>query len=120
MFMFIVMVGCFFNLLIIIMHHLLCFLSILCLQMWILGNPVTIEGSEFSNTRAIYICNHASVVDICLIMWLIPKGTVIIAKREVSAKHSFDCYNFLNPSAFEATIISYSYPQTYLYLLKET
>ncbi|KAG1331601.1 1-acyl-sn-glycerol-3-phosphate acyltransferase [Cocos nucifera] len=51
--------------------------------MWILGNPITIEGSEFSNTRAIYICNHASLVDIFLIMWLIPKGTVTIAKKEI-------------------------------------
>ncbi|XP_010908896.1 1-acyl-sn-glycerol-3-phosphate acyltransferase isoform X2 [Elaeis guineensis] len=51
--------------------------------MWILGNPITIEGSEFSNTRAIYICNHASPVDIFLIMWLIPKGTVGIAKKEI-------------------------------------
>ncbi|XP_038973318.1 1-acyl-sn-glycerol-3-phosphate acyltransferase-like isoform X2 [Phoenix dactylifera] len=51
--------------------------------MLILGNPITIEGSEFSNTRAIYICNHASLIDIVLIMWLIPKGTVMIAKKEI-------------------------------------
>lgn len=51
--------------------------------MWILGNPITIEGSEFSNTRAIYICNHASPIDIFLVMWLTPTGTVGIAKKEV-------------------------------------
>ncbi|KAG1365335.1 1-acyl-sn-glycerol-3-phosphate acyltransferase [Cocos nucifera] len=51
--------------------------------MWILGNPITIEGSEFSNTRAIYICNHASPVDIFLVMWLTPTGTVGIAKKEI-------------------------------------
>nr|XP_029122715.1 1-acyl-sn-glycerol-3-phosphate acyltransferase isoform X1 [Elaeis guineensis] len=51
--------------------------------MWILGNPITIEGSEFSNTRAIYICNHASPLDIFLVMWLTPTGTVGIAKKEI-------------------------------------
>ncbi|KAG0480281.1 hypothetical protein HPP92_011139 [Vanilla planifolia] len=53
------------------------------LMMWILGNPVKIEGSEFSKTRAIYICNHASPLDIFLIMWLVPTGTVGIAKKEI-------------------------------------
>ncbi|XP_058094149.1 1-acyl-sn-glycerol-3-phosphate acyltransferase-like [Magnolia sinica] len=51
--------------------------------MWILGNPITIEGAEFSNTRAIYICNHASPIDIFLIMWLTPTGSVGIAKKEI-------------------------------------
>ncbi|KAH7546704.1 hypothetical protein FEM48_Zijuj01G0229800 [Ziziphus jujuba var. spinosa] len=53
------------------------------LLMWILGNPRKIEGSEFSNKRAIYICNHASPLDIFLIMWLTPTGTVGIAKKEI-------------------------------------
>lgn len=53
------------------------------LMMWILGNPVKIEGSEFANERAIYISNHASPIDVCLIMWLIPTGTVGIAKKEI-------------------------------------
>ncbi|XP_020682066.1 1-acyl-sn-glycerol-3-phosphate acyltransferase-like isoform X2 [Dendrobium catenatum] len=52
--------------------------------MWILGNPIKIEGSEFSNTRAIYICNHASPLDIFLVMWLTPTGSVGIAKKEVA------------------------------------
>ncbi|PKU65315.1 1-acyl-sn-glycerol-3-phosphate acyltransferase-like isoform X1 [Dendrobium catenatum] len=51
--------------------------------MWILGNPIKIEGSEFSNTRAIYICNHASPLDIFLVMWLTPTGSVGIAKKEI-------------------------------------
>ncbi|KAL0362821.1 UNVERIFIED_CONTAM: 1-acyl-sn-glycerol-3-phosphate acyltransferase [Sesamum calycinum] len=51
--------------------------------MWILGNPITIEGAEYSNERAIYISNHASPIDIFLIMWLTPTGTVGIAKKEV-------------------------------------
>lgn len=67
------------------------------MQMWILGNPIQIEGAEFSNKRAIYISNHASPLDIFLIMWLTPKGTVGIAKKEVSVlalgenmfKHSY-------------------------------
>ncbi|PON51513.1 Phospholipid/glycerol acyltransferase [Parasponia andersonii] len=50
---------------------------------WILGNPIKIEGAEFSNERAIYICNHASPIDIFLIMWLTPTGTVGIAKKEI-------------------------------------
>ncbi|XP_062170125.1 1-acyl-sn-glycerol-3-phosphate acyltransferase-like isoform X2 [Alnus glutinosa] len=53
------------------------------LMMWILGNPMRIEGAEFSNKRAIYISNHASPLDIFLIMWLTPTGTVGIAKKEI-------------------------------------
>ena len=52
--------------------------------MWILGNPIKIEGSEYSKERAIYISNHASPLDIFLVMWLTPTGTVGIAKKEVS------------------------------------
>lgn len=61
--------------------------------MWILGNPRKIEGSEFSNKRAIYICNHASPLDIFLIMWLTPTGTVGIAKKEVCV--DFKCLKAL-------------------------
>ncbi|KAJ8763693.1 hypothetical protein K2173_003165 [Erythroxylum novogranatense] len=50
------------------------------LQMWILGNPMKIE---FSNEKAIYISNHASPIDIFLMMWLVPTGTVGIAKKEI-------------------------------------
>ncbi|GLT83540.1 hypothetical protein SLE2022_018250 [Rubroshorea leprosula] len=53
------------------------------LMMWILGNPVKIEGTESSNKKAIYISNHASPIDIFLIMWLTPTGTVGIAKKEI-------------------------------------
>lgn len=56
------------------------------MQMWILGNPIRIEGAEFSSKRAIYICNHSSPLDIFLAMWLIPTGTVGIAKKEVGVK----------------------------------
>ncbi|MED6216190.1 1-acyl-sn-glycerol-3-phosphate acyltransferase [Stylosanthes scabra] len=51
--------------------------------MWILGNPIKIEGAEFSSEKAIYISNHASPIDIFLIMWLTPTGTVGIAKKEI-------------------------------------
>uniref|UniRef100_A0A2N9F881 Phospholipid/glycerol acyltransferase domain-containing protein n=1 Tax=Fagus sylvatica TaxID=28930 RepID=A0A2N9F881_FAGSY len=54
------------------------------LMMWILGNHIKIEGAEFSNKRAIYISNHASPLDIFLIMWLTPTGTVGIAKKEAA------------------------------------
>ncbi|XP_044473149.1 1-acyl-sn-glycerol-3-phosphate acyltransferase-like [Mangifera indica] len=53
------------------------------LMMWILGNPIKIEGTEFSSESAIYISNHASPIDIFLIMWLTPTGTVGIAKKEI-------------------------------------
>ncbi|KAL9441579.1 hypothetical protein AB3S75_020137 [Citrus x aurantiifolia] len=53
------------------------------LLMWILGNPVKIEGTEFADKRAIYISNHASPIDIFLLMWLTPTGTVGIAKKEI-------------------------------------
>ncbi|XP_043688850.1 1-acyl-sn-glycerol-3-phosphate acyltransferase-like isoform X1 [Telopea speciosissima] len=53
------------------------------LLMWILGNPIKIEGAEFSKTRAIYISNHASPLDVFLVMWLTPTGTVGIAKKEI-------------------------------------
>ncbi|KAE9596354.1 hypothetical protein Lal_00048704 [Lupinus albus] len=51
--------------------------------MWILGNPIKIEGAEYGKERAIYISNHASPIDIFLIMWLTPTGTVGIAKKEI-------------------------------------
>ncbi|KAL5735976.1 hypothetical protein ACOSQ2_030764 [Xanthoceras sorbifolium] len=53
------------------------------LLMWILGNPIKIEGTEFSNKIAIYISNHASPIDIFLTMWSTPTSTVGIAKKEI-------------------------------------
>ncbi|KAG5235695.1 B3 domain-containing protein [Salix suchowensis] len=52
-------------------------LWLVLIKMWILGNPIRILGSEFSNERAIYICNHASPIDIFLMMCLTPTGTII-------------------------------------------
>ncbi|XP_024528979.1 1-acyl-sn-glycerol-3-phosphate acyltransferase isoform X1 [Selaginella moellendorffii] len=51
--------------------------------LWILGNPIKITGAEHANAKAIYICNHASPLDIFLVMWLTPLGTVGIAKKEI-------------------------------------
>ncbi|KAL6843957.1 hypothetical protein ACP4OV_025630 [Aristida adscensionis] len=51
--------------------------------LWILGNPIKVEGLEHLNTRGIFICNHASPLDIFLVMWLAPTGTVGIAKKEI-------------------------------------
>ncbi|XP_048130955.1 1-acyl-sn-glycerol-3-phosphate acyltransferase-like isoform X2 [Rhodamnia argentea] len=53
------------------------------LLMWILGNPIEFEGLEYADEKAIYICNHASPIDIFLIMWLTPTGTIGIAKKEI-------------------------------------
>lgn len=53
------------------------------LMLWILGSPIKVEGAEFSNKKAIYICNHASPLDLFLVMWLTPTGTVGIAKKEI-------------------------------------
>ncbi|XP_075481310.1 1-acyl-sn-glycerol-3-phosphate acyltransferase-like [Primulina tabacum] len=50
---------------------------------WILGNPIKIEGAEYSSEMAIYISNHASPIDIFLVMWLTPTGTIGIAKKEI-------------------------------------
>lgn len=89
--------------------------------MWILGNPITIEGSEFSNTRAIYICNHASPMDIFLVMWLTPTGTVGIAKKEVSDMHSLNCYNFITHLLLKKVLSDISgCLQTLICILKET
>lgn len=51
--------------------------------MWILGNPLKICGNQHANVRAIYVCNHASPLDIFLVMWLTPTGTVGVAKKEI-------------------------------------
>ncbi|KAF0892505.1 hypothetical protein E2562_016811 [Oryza meyeriana var. granulata] len=51
--------------------------------MWILGNPIKLEGLENLNTRGIFICNHASPLDIFIVMWLAPTDTVGIAKKEI-------------------------------------
>lgn len=53
------------------------------MQLWILGNPIKVEGLEHLKTRGIFICNHASPLDIFLVMWLAPTGTVGIAKKEI-------------------------------------
>lgn len=49
------------------------------------GCPVTVTGREqLDGTRpAIYISNHASIMDIFLTAWLTPMGTCSIAKKEV-------------------------------------
>ncbi|OEL31996.1 1-acyl-sn-glycerol-3-phosphate acyltransferase, partial [Dichanthelium oligosanthes] len=41
------------------------------------------EGWEHLKTRGIFICNHASPLDVFLVMWLAPTGTVGIAKKEI-------------------------------------
>ncbi|KAJ8446911.1 hypothetical protein Cgig2_013212 [Carnegiea gigantea] len=53
------------------------------LVMLILGNPVKEKATDYSDKTAIYISNHASPIDVFLIMWLTPTGTVGIAKKEI-------------------------------------
>ncbi|PKI55855.1 hypothetical protein CRG98_023736 [Punica granatum] len=51
--------------------------------MWILGNPIKIEGAQYSKERGIYISNHSSILDTFLTMWLVPTGTVSIARKGI-------------------------------------
>jgi hypothetical protein len=60
------------------------------MQMGMLGNPIKAEA------RGIYICNHALPLDIFLVIWLTPAGTVGIAKKEVSIYH-FSAKSPLSP-----------------------
>ena len=55
------------------------------LMMWVSGCPVTIEGREHLDGArpAIYACNHTSILDIFLAVFLSPVGTVGIAKKSV-------------------------------------
>ncbi|KAL9256716.1 1-acyl-sn-glycerol-3-phosphate acyltransferase-like protein [Drosera capensis] len=53
------------------------------LLFWMVGNPVKIEGQEHTRRRAIFVSNHASAVDVLMIMQLLPWGTVGIAKKEI-------------------------------------
>ncbi|KAJ7527275.1 hypothetical protein O6H91_16G046000 [Diphasiastrum complanatum] len=50
---------------------------------WICGNSLKIRGEEHANTKAIYLSNHASMMDVALMLWLTPLRTVGIAKKEV-------------------------------------
>ncbi|CAH2040601.1 unnamed protein product, partial [Thlaspi arvense] len=59
------------------MTHFWMYLGVPSTGMWILGNPIKVEGEI-----AIYISNHASPIGIFLIMWLTPTGTVGIVKKE--------------------------------------
>ncbi|KAK7267326.1 hypothetical protein RIF29_19995 [Crotalaria pallida] len=63
-------------------------------EMLILCNPIKIEGAEYSNERAMYISNHASPIDIFLMMWLTPTGTVGIAKEVLLSHDSALIFKF--------------------------
>lgn len=53
--------------------------------LWWTGCRVTVEGLEnVSAARpAIYACNHTSILDAFTTIWLTPRGTVGVAKKEV-------------------------------------
>ena len=52
---------------------------------WITGSKVDLHGKERLNPDrpAIYVANHASILDIFLAVWLAPVGTVGVGKKEV-------------------------------------
>lgn len=52
---------------------------------WLTGSRYTIVGREHANPArpAIYVANHASLVDIFLGAWLSPTGTCGVAKKEI-------------------------------------
>jgi len=53
--------------------------------MWCSGCHVTVSGQEHARADrpAIYACNHTSILDAFTTIWLTPRGTVGVAKREV-------------------------------------
>jgi lysophosphatidate acyltransferase len=53
--------------------------------MKISGCPITIEGREHldGSTPAICVGNHTSIVDAFTSVWLVPEGTVGVAKKEI-------------------------------------
>jgi lysophosphatidate acyltransferase len=53
--------------------------------MWCAGCRVTVVGQEnvSADRPAIYACNHTSTLDAFTTIWLTPKGTVGVAKKEV-------------------------------------
>lgn len=53
--------------------------------MWISGCPVTVEGREHFNGDQPAICvgNHTSITDAFTSIWLVPPGTVGVAKKEI-------------------------------------
>lgn len=52
---------------------------------WLTGSRYTITGRELADPKrpAIYVANHASLVDIFLGAWLSPTGTCGVAKKEI-------------------------------------
>ncbi|MCC7072631.1 MAG: 1-acyl-sn-glycerol-3-phosphate acyltransferase [Deltaproteobacteria bacterium] len=52
---------------------------------WLTGSRYTIKGREHADPArpAIYVANHASLVDIFLGAWLSPTGTCGVAKKEI-------------------------------------
>lgn len=53
--------------------------------LWISGCPVTLVGREHARTgeSVIFVGNHTSTLDAFTSIWLVPAGTVGIAKKEI-------------------------------------
>lgn len=52
---------------------------------WLTGSRIVIRGEEHADGKrpAIYVANHASIMDIFLGIWLSPTGTCGVGKKEV-------------------------------------
>lgn len=67
------------------------------LAVWLTGSSYVVKGVEHLDPErpAIYVANHASILDIALGIWLAPTGTVGVAKREIVFYPFFGQYYWL-------------------------
>ncbi len=67
------------------------------LAAWLSGSSYHVRGVEHLDPKrpAIYVANHASILDIVLGIWLAPVGTVGVAKKEIVLYPFFGQYYWL-------------------------
>ncbi|OGQ25256.1 MAG: hypothetical protein A2138_05185, partial [Deltaproteobacteria bacterium RBG_16_71_12] len=67
------------------------------LAVWLTGSAYHVRGGEHldRNRPAIYVANHASMLDIAIGLWLAPVGTVGVAKKEIVLYPVFGQYYWL-------------------------
>ncbi|MBI1948211.1 MAG: 1-acyl-sn-glycerol-3-phosphate acyltransferase [Deltaproteobacteria bacterium] len=68
------------------------------LAVWLTGSAYHVRGVEHldRDRPAIYVANHASLLDIALGIWLAPVGTVGVAKKEIIFYPFFGQYYWLS------------------------
>ena len=68
------------------------------LAAWLSGSSYHVRGVEHLDPKrpAIYVANHASILDIVLGIWLAPVGTVGVAKKEIVRYPFFGQYYWLS------------------------